>query len=161
MNIENEEQALNALINASSKQDIYAAALAFSRLRHDSKQADPETLSEIMIRLRTHTSANPAPEFTIPYSVRLIAGLVLTMGKGAYVMVDGKAWAELVSDSQTTQCMDPTSRADQLLAGYLGTMFGTDFYTDAYYHTEARILADKHMYVMSADGSKGYAVRLA
>lgn len=127
--------------------------------------ADAELTATIKMRIVACGNAVSPPEFQVSYSVHLIASMLqaLPVRKGGYVVLNSKAWACAVGDTSTVAVLDPTSRRTAVLAGHLGVMFGIEVFTDCYYSAEDRILPEDcaRMYVMSADGSTGYSVKLA
>lgn len=159
--MENLEGKLGAVIEATTKEELFRAAANLRNHLNPDQEPDPEFKALIDERIATFTNAAPAPGFAIPYSVRLVALMVKNLGKGAYALIDGGAWTHLIGDSQTCQCLDPVARHKQILAGHMGVLFGMNIYTDAYRLPEEMVLPKNSLTVMSEDGSKGYTVQLA
>lgn len=159
---EQQEADLIALGTARTKQELLTVAQEISR-RTQGRSADPETLVEITSKLKCCVNAAPAPAFAVPFSVSLIFEMIkaLNASPGYYVMLSSGAYSSVMGDPQIHAYMDPVTLYSRLLAGHLAIMYGMNIITDAYMHPETRILDKDCMYVMSADGSKGFAVRLA
>jgi hypothetical protein len=153
------EQQIEDLKNAKTKQALFEVASKIANEGHNI--ADPEMLADITLKLRSCANANSPPEFAIPFSVQLAIQMGKDLGPGWYIAVSCGAWPKIISDSQAASCIDHVTSRSRVLAGHMGVLFGVDIFTDAYYHPELQVLARDLMYVMSADGAKGYAVRLA
>ena len=155
-----QEQLLEDLKAAKSKVEMLKAAAALAHGQDAAQVADPELMADIRLKLMTHENANFAPTFDIPFSVKLLTLMAQDLGPGWYVLVSAGAYAAVVGDPQTTTCMDPVVKYSDLLAGHLGVLYGTNVYTDSYYHPELQILPRGVLYVMSADGKRGHAARV-
>jgi hypothetical protein len=118
-------------------------------------------MESIKLKIGAHVKATAGAAFAVPYSVRLLTCMLKDLGPNAYALIDSGAWTQFIGDNQTCLCLDPVARHDRLLAGHLGTMYGIEIYTDAYYHPDEQSLPKDTLIVMAADGSRGYAVRLA
>jgi hypothetical protein len=155
------EALLEVLKSAKTKDQLFKAAQAYAQSFPATNRADPEHMAEVMLRLRAcANNANPAPDFVVPFSMKLILNMGRELGPLWYVAVSNGAYQEVLGSVECYACMDPITNYSNLLAGELASAYGTKFYTDALYHPEIRMLAPNCVYVMSADGNRGHAVRV-
>jgi len=154
------DKIVSEVQNANTKDELFRAARRLQELNNPHSEADPTLLAEISAKIAKHVNAVPAPDFEVPYSMRLIASMVKLLGAKSYVLADSDVWARIVGDTDTKYGFDPVTRISSVFAGYMGDSYGIKFFTDAYYPQEERVLPKNTLIVMSVDGSKGYSVRL-
>jgi len=118
------------------------------------------TRQRITEKLRTYVMAAPPPKFAIPISLELIQCMGADLGAGHYILIDSHCYQRLIQLEHSSS-LDPVARHASLLCGHLATLKGAEIYTDAYMHSDEKILPRGGLYVMSVDGSTGYAARIA
>lgn len=85
-----------------------------------------------------------------PYSLMTVASQVTRWGlKGAHLLLASDMWQDVVGNSDFFQAIDPVARHELLLTGELGVMYGMTITSDAFRHTEHKVLSQGEFYVVS------------
>lgn len=77
-------------------------------------------------------------EFAIPLSAKLIANMHGAITKegipATHILIGSAVWALMMADTAFQHLLDPATRKEDVISGYLGYLLGMDVLADAYFH---------------------------
>jgi hypothetical protein len=102
-------------------------------------------------------STGTEPKFDLPFSIQLLASMHQSLTKktkGDIVVAFGsKTYGSVMGSDGFIVAIEPRSR-EEVLTGYVATMFGMHLITDAYFTSDELLLPANCLYVLKWDGER-------